>query len=299
MSEAPEEVRRLAEERAERRGEGDYAAADALRDRILGLGWVVLDRPDGYDLEPAAEPEPPPRVRVEDVGSVLEEPPVHDATVHWLSEGWPEDVRRGIASFRRHEAKRDVQHVVVEAVEAPPDAWPDGVEVIRLDRDPGFGSARNAGLRRSRGRLVLVVDGSVEATGDVLGPVEEALADPSVGIVGPFGVVTRDLQSFEETEGPEVDAVEGYLMAFRRDLLGQVRFERKFKFYRAADIDLSFQVKALGLEARRVDAPVRRHEHRRWATTDPEERWRLSKRNFYRFLDRFRGRTDLLVSRPG
>ncbi len=238
-------------------------------------------------------------MRVEDIGSVLDEPPSDDVTVHWLAEGWPEDVRRGIDSFRRHEGGRAVQHVVVEAAPAPPDAWPEGVEVIRLERDPGFGSARNAGLRMSRGRLVVIVDGSVEATGDVLGPLERALADPSVGVVGPFGVVTGDLESFEEAEGPDVDAVEGYLMALRRELLERVRFDRKFKFYRAADIDLSFQVKALGLGARRVDLPVRRHEHRRWAATDPHERWRLSKRNFYRFLDRFRGRTDLLVRPPG
>lgn len=299
MSPVPEDMRRLADERAERRREGDYEAADALRDLILERGWVVRDRPDGYDLEVASEPEPLPRVRVEDVGSVLVEPPSDDVTVHWLAEGWPEDVRRGIDSFRRHEGGRAVQHVVVEAVEAPPGAWPKGVDVIRLERDPGFGSARNAGLRMSRGRLVLIVDGSVEATGDVFGPVERALADPSVGVVGPFGVVTEDLESFAEAQGPEVDAVEGYLMALRRELLEQVRFDRKFKFYRAADIDLSFQVKALGLGARLVDLPVRRHEHRRWEAANPHERWRLSKRNFYRFLDRFRGRTDLLVRPPG
>jgi hypothetical protein len=32
-----------------------------------------------------------------------------------------------------------------------------------------------------------------------------------------------------------------------------------------------------------------------WQGTEPAERDRLSKRNYYRFLERFRGRTDLLV----
>jgi hypothetical protein len=41
--------------------------------------------------------------------------------------------------------------------------------------------------------------------------------------------------------------------------------------------------------------PVVKHEHRLWEATDPEERQRLSKRNFYRFLDRWRDREDLLV----
>ena len=39
-------------------------------------------------------------------------------------------------------------------------------------------------------------------------------------------------------------------MAFRRDLVaGGVRFDEKFRFYRTADIELSFQVKAMGLRA--------------------------------------------------
>ena len=46
---------------------------------------------------------------------------------------------------------------------------------------------------------------------------------------------------------------------------------------------------------RLVEVPVRKHEHRMWHATESAERDRLSKRNFYRFLERFRGRTDLLV----
>ncbi|HEX9824534.1 MAG TPA: glycosyltransferase [Actinomycetota bacterium] len=298
MSDPPEEVRRLAEERAAKRAARDFGAADELRDRILDLGWIVRDAAGGFDLEPAGEPEAPLRVRVEDVASVLDEAPTHDVSVHWLPERWPDDVVRGIESFRRHQGVRTVQHVVVETTEAAAGTWPDDVEVVRLERHPGFGSARNAGLRRSRGRVVVIADGSIEADGDVLGPLEAALADPTIGVAGPFGIVTRDLQAFEESDGPEVDAIEAYLMALRRELLDEVRFHRAFRFYRSADIDLSFQVKALGLRAVRVEVPVTKHEHRRWTTTPPELRWRWSKKNFYRFLDRFRGRDDLLATRP-
>ena len=77
------------------------------------------------------------------------------------------------------------------------------------------------------------------------------------------------------------------------------RFDPKFRFYRSADIELSFQVKALGLRATVTRVPVIRHEHRMWTETPEDERARLSKRNFYRFLDRWRGRADLLVSRGG
>lgn len=300
MKEVPDEVRLLAGERAARRQARDFSGADELRERIRDLGYEVTDRPDGgFDLARAGHegPDTKGRVRTVEVPSVLAAAPTADATVQWLSEGWPEDVIRGIGSFRRFEGGRAVHHVVVDARPETPETWPEDVEVISLIEDPGFGAARNAGLRRSRGRVVLVVDGSVEAEGDPYGPVQEALADASLGVVGPYGLVTTDLRAFREDDGPEVDAVEGYLMAFRRDLLAQgVAFDERYRFYRAADIDLCFQAREMGLRVLRVDVPVRRHEHRRWAATSEEDRARLSKRNFYRFLDRFRGRTDLLVS---
>jgi cysteinyl-tRNA synthetase len=143
---------------------------------------------------------------------------------------------------------------------------------------------------------VLVVDGSIEPVGDVLGPIEEALADPAVGVVGPFGIVTTNLQDFEASDGPEVDAIEGYLMAMRREVLLEVGlFDEKFKWYRTADIEYSFRLKEAGLKAMVVTVPVIRHEHRMWFNTPQEERAKWSKRNYYRFLDRFRGRFDLLV----
>jgi len=153
-----------------------------------------------------------------------------------------------------------------------------------------------AGLRRSRGRFVALVDGSIEATGGVLGPLGAALEDPSVGLAGPFGVVSDDLRSFRETETAEVDAIEGYLLAFRRELLERgLAFNERYRFYRHADLDLSFQAKAMGLRCARVDVPVRRHRHRAWEAFPEERRQALSKRNYYRFLAAWRDRTDLLI----
>jgi hypothetical protein len=292
-------ARRLAEERAALRAAGEYTAADELRDRIAALGFRIEDRADGgFTLTPSP-PSASPRVDVRDVPSVLAEAPTADWSVHWLHQGWPEDVLRGIHSVDAVAGERSLHHVVVEAVPAEEDAWPSEVEAIPLSEDPGFGAARNAGLIRSTGRLVMVAD-SVEASGDVLGPMEAALADPSVGVCGPFGVVTDDLRSFRASPGPDVDAVEGYLMAFRRSLLESgLAFDPKYRFFRAADVDLSFRIKEMGLRAVRVDVPVRRRPRRAWESTPPDRREALSRRNFYRFLDRFRGRTDLLVDGAG
>lgn len=295
MDEREAEARRLAERRARLRSAGDFADADALRERISRLGFAVEDRPDGFVLRRAPSP-PPARLRPEDVASALRSPPDRDATVHWLDEGWSDDVRRGVESFEATSSGRDLHQVVVEAVPGETDWGPD-VDVVRLQEGLGWAQSRNAGLERSRGRIVVVADGSVRATGDVLGPLDAALADPAVGVAGPVGAVTEDLREFVPAPGGDCDAIEGYLIAFRRELLERgVRFDPAFRFYRWADVDLSFQVKALGLRAVVVDVPIERFEHRTWRSTPPADRARRSKRNFYRFLDRWRGRLDLTVA---
>lgn len=295
MTEVPQEIRALAAERQEARAAKDFARADALRERIAELGFRVADSAEGPTFEPIADATPA-RVRAGDVPSVLDEPATVEVSVQWVVEGWPQDVVRALAGFRAHAGGRSVQYVVADVTETDPSAYGEEVEVLRLEPGTGWGAARNAGLKRSRGRIVLVLDGSVEPTGDVLGPLEAALEDPSVGVCGPFGIVTHDLQAFEESPGPEVDAIEGYCMAFRRDVLRDAGlFDEKFRWYRTADIECSFRVRDRGLRAVVVDVPVVKHEHRMWHDTEPAERDRLSKRNFYRFLERFRGRTDLLV----
>jgi GT2 family glycosyltransferase len=298
----PEEVRALAGERERARSEKDYARADELRDRIEAAGYRVVDGPEGPTLRPL-EPAVVRRVRPQDVASVLDDPPSADVSLQWVVEGWPEDVARARAAFAAYQGDRTVQHVVTDVTETDPPTHGEGVEVVGLEAGTGWGSARNAGLRRSTGRVVLALDGSVEPTGDVLGPIETALEDPRVGVCGPFGISTGDLREFHESPGTgphrEVDAVEGYLMAFRRDVLRDVGlFDERFRWYRTADIEVSFRLKEAGYRAVVVDVPVAKHEHRVWHATPAAERDRLSKRNFNRFLERFRGRFDLLVEAP-
>lgn len=299
MTDIPEEVLELAKHREAARAARDFATADELRERITIAGFDVMDTPAGTQVVPREEPslkaEPTTYRSSEEVPSLLSEPPAFEATVEWLAQGWPEDIVRGMESFRRYSGGRSIQQVVVDLTERGP--WPDATELIRVDPELGWAAARNAGLRRASGEMVVIVDGSVEAEGDVLGPLAGALANPAVGITGPFGIVTDDLREFRDSPGPDVDAVEGYVLAFRRQLLEKgLRFDERFKFYRTADIELSFQVKAMGLRATVTPVPIRKHEHRMWANTPEDERARLSKRNFYRFLDKWRGRTDLLVA---
>ena len=292
MGDVPHEVRELVEERTRARQARDYAAADALRKRIRSAGYEVEDSAAGPVLRPARPAVtriPPGGVR-----SVLGQEPSFDVSVQWLVQGWPEDTVRGVEGFRRYPSGRSVQHVVVDSADTDPELWPDGVEVVPLDRDPGWGAGRNAGLKRAAGRVVLVVDSSVEPVGDVIGPLVEVLSDPTVGVAGPVGAVTEDLRTFRPSDGPEVDAVEGYLMAFRRDVAVKAGlFDEGFRFYRAADLEMSFRIRDMGLRAVRVPLPIERHLHRMWTSTPEARRERLSKRNYYRLLDRWRGRLDL------
>lgn len=295
MAEAPAEVVALAEARAAARADRDFAKADQLREAIAIAGWTVLDEPDGFRLEEIAAAA---RLRPADVSSVLDEPATYDASLHWVCEGWPDDIARAVAAFRANAGERHLQFVVADVTGAEAGRWGDDVEVVALEDGTGWAAARNAGLRRSLGRTVVALDASVEPTGDVLDPLEAALLDATLGVAGPFGIVTRDLREFDEAPGPgPCDAIEGYLMAFRRELLTDVGgFDERFRWYRTADIEWSFRVRDAGYRCEVVPVPVAKHEHRMWFETPPAERAKWSKRNFYRFLDRWRDRWDLVLS---
>jgi cysteinyl-tRNA synthetase len=50
---APAEICELAERRWAAKQKKDFVTADALRKEIAAAGWSMLDRKDGYSLEPA------------------------------------------------------------------------------------------------------------------------------------------------------------------------------------------------------------------------------------------------------
>jgi cysteinyl-tRNA synthetase len=173
------------------------------------------------------------------------------------------------------------------------------LRVVSVDPPLGFGAAVDAGIEAAGGEVVVLFDPGVELTGDAVSTLVEALSDPTIVVAGPFGLrATGSMKEFRESEGPDVDAIEGYCMAFRRsDALAIEGFDPKFRFYRMADVEFSFRLRDRGGRAVVVAGlPLVRHEHRLWESTEPDERDRLSKRNMYRFLDRWRDREDLLVA---
>jgi cysteinyl-tRNA synthetase len=255
-------------------------------------GWDVVDSSTGSELQavkapPSGEPRPTARA----------------VTLLTIVHGWQADAERWLLSVFTH-TKADFEAVIVDNSGDPRIAgWlkkrsAERLRAIALEPPLGFGSAVNAGIEAAAGEVVILFDPGVELEGDAVSPLLEALSDPAVAIAGPFGLRGKGtLKEFEASPGPDVDAIEGYCMAFRRADANAVEgFDSRFHFYRIADVEFSFRLRARGGRAVVVTGlPVVKHEHRLWEATEPQERERLSKRNMYRFLDRWRDRDDLLV----
>jgi cysteinyl-tRNA synthetase len=288
------DVERLLAERQKAREAKDFARADAIRDEIAALGYDVKDSPTGATVIPREKFQ---SVSPKSIANVLDEPAALDFSIHLLYEGFREDLERFLAGL---EDRDDSEVVIVD--NASDDAeWLESLAseqrpVVHLDTECGYAVARNAGLKTSRGRIVVLADLSIEPAGDILSPLQAVFEDPGVGVAGPFGIVSEDMREFTASDGPEVDAIEGYFLATRRELLAKELIHEKFKWYRHADIDLSFQLKALGTKAVVVDLPVKKHTHRGWAAYTEEERTKRSKKNWNIFFDRWKQHHEILLS---
>ena len=166
-------------------------------------------------------------------------------------------------------------------------------------RPLGEAEARNVGLKQSRGRYVLLLDSSVELIGDVFTPLAQVLADSRVGITGFRGLHTDDLRHFESSTATEVEFIDGLCMAFRRKLLKNVGlFDERFRFPTYMDIDFNFAVRNSGGQAVVTpNLPIIIHPFLLGADLSDAERTRLTNRNFYRFLEKWGHRDDLLLEK--
>jgi cysteinyl-tRNA synthetase len=300
----PQSVLDLVSERQAARERREFARADALRDQVRAAGWLIRDTAAGAEVVQAPDWEP--------LDPAAATPRWDEADQHEVSLivhvlGWPDDVRRAVASLAAHCATTDYEVVLVDdgaghgtgrALEEL--AAADGsVRVLHLDMPIGFGAAMNLGMSQATGRVLVWLDPHVEATGDLLSPLLAALAEPEAGLAGGWGVVTHSMLDFEADDGPEVDAIEGYLLAVPRRIAARVQLDPRHRYYRNADLDFSFAVRDLGgdwrLRALRVEVPALRHRHRAYHETDPAERERASRKNYDRFLERWKRRTDLLT----
>lgn len=285
------EAERLLRERVRFRLNKEFDEADAIRERLHAGGWDVVDSAGGSQLQALKAPPS------------AERPTARAVTLLAVVQGWKPDAERWLLSVFTY-CKADFEALIVDnSGDTRIAAWLESraaerFRFIALDPPLGFASAVNAGIDAAAGDVCVLFDPSIELTGDAVTPLIEALRDPAVAVAGPYGLRGQGtLKEFERSAGPEVDAIEGYCMAFRRtDAKAVEGFDPSFRFYRIADIEFSFRLRDRGGKAIAVpDLPLEKHDHQVWEATDPKERNRLSKRNMYRFLDRWGERADLLV----
>jgi hypothetical protein len=319
----PEPVLTAAHDRARARSARDWAEADRLRGEIEAAGWTIVDRGTDFALSPTAPPDLEEGARVRygtsrNVPARFEEPATGVATVVLLATDWPADLERALAGVRAHapagtsvvvvaDGASDEQAAVLESLASGEGSGGAAVEVVWTSERLGHAAALNIGIRRSAAPVVILLDTSVEPTGDFVTPLVRALDDEAVAVVGGWGITSQDLRTFVDAPAGDVDAIEGYAQAFRRaDAAALGPLDERFRFYRNLDIWWSLVLRD-GAEddenprrALRIDGlPLERHEHRGWTSLPDEERDRQSKRNFYRIIDRFGPRRDLLVANRG
>jgi cysteinyl-tRNA synthetase len=318
LASVPSSVAVEVREREKLRVHRDYAQADQVRQELGSAGYALRDTARGTLVLPRRpEDEFTAISSSTDVADNTQQPDLYEFSVNLLAHNSREDLERCIESIRKHVYDRNVELVIIDNGSTDDTlaylqqlarggelvgAYGQRIamQVLFADHNMGFAAGRNATMRASRGSCIILMDTSIEVTGDIWEPLEKTLADPSIGVAGPYGLVTDDLREFREATGPDVDAIEGYLMAFRRELLPEVGWiDEKFRFYRLMDIYFSFFFKTSGYRA--VTTPsvaerIEKHPHSEWYSLSEEERATKSKKNYDIFRARWHHGEGLLVA---
>jgi len=306
----PPEIDALVQRRQALRSCGDYTGSDRLRDLIQGQGFELLDTGDGTCTVPMpVEGSGDVMTRSADIPSLLGEPDSVDATIGMVVTNALDDLRRCVDSIIRTCSRGRASFELLVVDNGSTDgtrtwlaermASEPRLRVVTADHNLGEGAGRNTALKQARGHIVVLVDTSIEFSSDPIPALCEALAEPEAGAAGAYGLVTESLRCFEATDDTDVDALEGYLFAMRRDRVHEVGLmDEKYRFYRNLDIDYSYQIRDHGYRLVRVPGlPLIMHPHRIWNSLGEEQREALSKKNFNRFLNRWRERSDLVRRR--
>ena len=304
----PADILALSHERDELRKKGKYEKADDLKRQIEEAGYGIKDNPRGAHLIvlPDVEIDGETYRTSRHVPSLLEQADSCAFSVNILARDSFEATRRCIESVERFADGHNIEIVLVDnGSQDELYAWAgerqqqdSRLHIARIGRPIGEAEARNIGLKRSRGQYILLLDCSIELTGDVFTPLAATLSSTDVGITGLHGLLSQDLRHFEETSEVEVEAIAGVCMAFRRDILRRAGlFDERFRFPYYMDIDFNFAVRDCGKSAQTIpNLPVRSHPQQDYDTKlSDAERTRLTRRNFYRFLDKWGHRDDLLL----
>ena len=317
LSAVPSSVATQVREREGRRQGHAYQDADQMRQQLNSEGYAVRDTGRGTLVAPRRlDEEFSVLTHSTDAPDKTKETDQYEFSVNLLAHNSKDDLMRCIESIQRNTFQHSIEIIVIDngstdetlsclqQLARHGDLHTENGEIVHLnvlfaDHNMGFAAGRNATMRSSLGKYIVLMDTSIEVKGDIWTPLVQTLSNDEIGVTGPYGLTTHDLRDFEEASGPPVDAIEGYLMAFRRELLHEVGWiDEKFRFYRLMDIFYNFFFKAAGYQVYttpEVAGLVEKHPHREWYSMSPEERQTKSKKNYDIFRDRWHHAESLLV----
>ncbi|HVU69787.1 MAG TPA: glycosyltransferase [Ktedonobacteraceae bacterium] len=308
----PSDILALSHERDELRKRGHYDRADELKKLIEDAGYGIKDNPRGAHLIilPSIEVDGTFYRMARQVPSLLNESDTCLFSVLILANNRADEVRRCVESILRYAGSQAIEIVVIDnASQDDLATWARACQqetallhVIHASRTMGEAEAYNLGLKQSRGRFILQLDPGLELSGDIFTPLARQLEQEDVGLTGLRGLRTDDLRHFEEREQEdeednEVEAITGTCLAFRRKLLKKIGlFDEGYRFPFYMDIDFNFAARASGVRALVTrDLPLIQHPVQAAVSLSDAERTRLTRRNFYRFLEKWGDREDLLL----
>jgi cysteinyl-tRNA synthetase len=307
----PENITALVKERHVHRLAGNYQAADNLRQRLKEEGYKVQDTSKGTLTFPRRLDEDLKFISASSAApDYASAPDLYEFSINLIAHNSRSDLERAIKSIMNHNYERKLELVIIdngstddtleylqELTQASKHECDIDLQIIFADHNLGFAAGRNATVRASRGKYIVMLDTSIELNGDIWTELEQKLSDPKAGVAGPYGLITGDLRDFAESNLPEVDAIEGYLLAFRREIWHEVApLDEKFRFYRLLD---SFFIKAAGYQAvttPQVAQRLLKHPHHEWYSLNEEEQRTKSKKNWDMFRDRWHHGESLLVA---
>jgi GT2 family glycosyltransferase len=302
----PADILALSHERDMLRRRGQYERADALKRQIEEAGYAIKDNPHGAHLIilPSIEVDGNVYRSSRQLPSLLDQPDTYLFSVNILAHNSFEQTQRCLTSVLRFAGNTNIEIVLVDnASQDELSIWAASLQyseprlhILRTSRPMGEAEARNIGLKQSQGRYILLLDNSVEVTGDIFTPLAQVLSDEHIGITGLHGLRTDDLRHFVESQQREVEVIDKLCMAFRRNLLKKVGFfDERYRFPYYMDVDFNFAVRNTGGDiVVTPDLPITCYPLLQDEGLSAAEHTRLTKRNFYRFLEKWGDRDDLL-----
>lgn len=303
----PPDILALSHERDTLRKRGRYARADELKQQIEEAGYGIKDNPHGAHLIilPSIEIDGEVFRTARQVPSLLQIPDRCLFSVNMLARNNFEQVQRCIESILRFAGPDTFEIMLVDnASQDDVYSWAKELQqevtnlhIVHTSRQTGEAEARNIGLKQSTGKYILLFDPRIELLGDVFTPLAQTLADGNTGITGLRGLLTEDLRHFEESSASEVEAIDASCMAFPRKLLRKTGlFDERYRYPYYMDIDFNFAIRDTGARAVVTpNLPLLSHPMQPDVDLPDAERTRLTKRNYYRFLEKWGQREDLLL----